>query len=321
MSAAGPSPDVSLVVVCHEMARELPRTILSLSPPYQRLDPSLRVEIVIVDNGSRVLPDEGALAAFGASVTVMRCSQVTSSPVRAVNEGIAATRAPFVGVWIDGARLASPGLVQACVDAARRHARAVIAPLNWQLGPKRQYLSGEEGYDQAREDALLASIGWPADGYRLFEVATCEVRDPPTGPLLESNALFLSRALWDELGGYDECFTEPGGGMVNPDTLTRALALPDTQLIRVVGEATFHQIHGGLSTSSIASAVNAVKAGSQAYLRRRGRPPAPVREVGWLHHGRRQTGASGLIHADEEARHDGVMRAETKREPDRKVSP
>jgi hypothetical protein len=321
MSKAGPSPDVSLVVVCHKMARELPRTILSLSPPYQRLDPSLRLEIVVVDNGSRVLPDEGALAAFGGSVRVLRCSQVTPSPVRAVNEGLAATSAPLVGVWIDGARLASPGLVQACLAAARRHPRAVVAPLNWQLGPKRQYLSGEEGYDQTREDALLASIDWPADGYRLFEIATCEVRDPPTGPLLESNALFLSRTLWDELGGYDESFTEPGGGMVNPDTLTRALAQPGTQLIRIVGEATFHQIHGGLSTSSIASAVNAVKAGSQAYFRRRGRPPVPVREVGWLHHAGQQTGASGFVHADEGAPPGGGTTPETKRELAGDVSP
>jgi hypothetical protein len=298
MSGSGPLPHVSLVVVCHEMARELPRTILSLSPPYQRLDPALRVEILVVDNGSRELPDAAALSTFGTPVRVLRCSQPTPSPVRAVNEGIAASRAPLVGVWIDGARLASPGLVQACADAARRHPRAVVAPLNWQLGPKRQYLSGEEGYDQVREDALLASIDWPADGYRLFDIATCEVRDPPTGPLLESNALFLSRPLWEELGGYDEAFTEPGGGMVNPDTLTRALALPGTQLIRIVGEATFHQIHGGLSTSSIAAAMEMVKAGSQAYLRRRGRPPAPVREVGWLHAADRPVAAGGIVAAD-----------------------
>lgn len=316
MSAAGPSPvDVSLVVVCHEMARELPRTILSLTPPYQRLDAGLRLEIIVVDNGSRVPPDQAALAAAGASVRVMECSQVTPSPVRAVNEGIAAAQGDLIGVWIDGARLASPGLVQACVEAARLHPRAVVAPLNWQLGPKRQYLSGEEGYDQAREDALLASIGWPADGYRLFEIATCEVRDPPTGPLLESNALFLSRTLWDELGGYDEGFTEPGGGMVNPDTLTRALALPGTQLIRIVGEATFHQIHGGLSTSSIAAALDLVKAGSQAYLRRRGRPPAPVREAGWLHHaGRRDAAAGGALPGAPPRRAEGVDRNEDRPE-------
>lgn len=302
MSPSTASPvDVSLVVVCHEMARELPRTIRSLSPGYQRLDPAARVEIIVVDNGSSVLPDAAALAAYGADVRVLRCSQITPSPVQAVNEGIAVSRGPLVGVWVDGARLASPGLVQACMDASALHPRAVVAPLNYQLGARRQYLSGQDGYDQAREDALLASIDWPTDGYRLFEIATCEVRDPPAGPLLESNALFLSRALWDELGGYDEAFTEPGGGMVNPDTLVRALALPETQLIRIVGEATFHQIHGGVSTTSVAAALAMVKAGTQAYLRRRGRPPAPVREVGWLYDARQASQQAAIVDQSDRA--------------------
>ena len=83
--------------------------------------------------------------------------------------------------------------------------------------------------------------------------------------MLESNALFLPRPLWDELGGYDAAFVEPGGGVVNPDTYLRACALPDVQQIRIVGEGTFHQIHGGVSTSTPESAIAVLQTGSRLY--------------------------------------------------------
>jgi hypothetical protein len=193
--------------------------------------------------------------------------------VHAINEGLALARAPLIGVWIDGARMASPGLVNACLAASKLHERPVIATLNYQLGPNVQRISCEQGYDQATEDGLLASIEWPKDGYRLFEISTPEMKGGPTGAMLESNALFLPRVLWDELGGYDEQFSEPGGSLVNPDTLVRAVGLPDVQFIRILGEGTFHQVHGGLSTSSQKSAMNVVMDGGRSYLRLRGKAP------------------------------------------------
>ena len=107
--------------------------------------------------------------------------------------------------------------------------------------------------------------------------------------MLESNALFLPRALWNELGGYDEAFREPGGSVVNPDTLIRALALPETQLIRILGEGTFHQIHGGLSTSTQERAMAVLKEGSRTYFRLRGKPLIPVRSRGWTYDSRTGT--------------------------------
>ena len=279
-------PAASIVVGSHNMARELPRTLRSLAPPYQRGAARGLTEIIVVDNGSAVAPRREDFSSFDADIRVLAQPNPTHSPVAAINAGIAAARAPLIGAWIDGARLASPGLLGACLAAASLHPRPVIATPNYQLGPSLQYLSAQHGYDGCAEDRLLEGIGWPSDGYKLFEVSTCEMRGGPTGSMLESNALFLTREMWDELGGYDAAFVEPGGGVVNADTFIRACALPGAQLIRVLGEGTFHQIHGGLSTSTVASAVRTLQQGSRAYLRRRGMPLKSTQAVGWLYDAR-----------------------------------
>ncbi len=278
-------PDVSIVVVSHDMARELPRTLISLSPPFQRAPDGLAWEIVVVDNGSGPAPTREALPEGLAPLTLIHCPDPTPSPVPAVNLGLSLAKAELIGVFIDGARMASPGLVSAALAASRLHPRPVIASLNRQLGPALQRISTLDGYDQAAEDALLEGIGWPSDGYRLFEISAQEASGP-TAPLLESNGLFLPSALWRELGGYDEGFTSPGGGVVNPDAFVRACGLPDVQLVRLLGEATFHQFHGGLTTSSQVQAAEVLKAASREYLRLRGKPLAPIREVGWLYDAR-----------------------------------
>lgn len=278
-------PRLSLVVISYEMARELPRTLLSLSPSYQGLD-AKDYEIIVVDNASRTPPRALDFAHLGADLTVLTCQAPSPSPVKAINEGLAAARGELIGVWIDGARMASPGLVRACAAVALLHPRPVIATLNYQLGPELQRISSAKGYDQTQEDALLRSIAWPEDGYRLFDIATAEIRGGPLGAMLESNALFLPRALWDELGGYDEAFREPGGSVVNPDTLIRAAGLPDAQLIRILGEGTFHQIHGGLSTSTQERAMTMLQEGSRTYYRLRGKPLMPVRVRGWTYDSR-----------------------------------
>ena len=58
----------------------------------------------------------------------------------------------------------------------------------------------------------------------------------------------MPRQLFDELAGFDERFTSPGGGLVNLDFYQRALALKDVQLVTLLGEASFHQVHGGATT-------------------------------------------------------------------------
>ena len=157
----------------------------------------------------------------------------------------------FVGLLIDGARLASPGLLARALLARRLAARPIVATLGWHLGSTRHMDAPDAGYDAAAEDQLLAESGWERDGYRLFSVSTLAASSARGwfAPMGESNGLFMPKSMWDELGGLDERFALPGGGLSNHDLYRRACELDDAQLVVLLGEGTFHQIHGGAATS------------------------------------------------------------------------
>lgn len=151
--------------------------------------------------------------------------------------------------------MATPGLTGTAVRAARLGERTIIATPAYHLGDEPQMAAVAKGYDQTVEDQLLASVDWRADGDALFTIATLAGSSARGwfGPMGECNALFMARALWTEIGGYDEIFARPGGGLVNHDLYRRACESPDVDLVHLVGEGTFHQYHGGAATSGSAS--------------------------------------------------------------------
>ncbi|GGX67429.1 hypothetical protein GCM10007385_40700 [Tateyamaria omphalii] len=271
-------PDVSIAVVCWNMSRELPRTLLSLSRAFQRNVEDLTYEIVLCDNGSASLP---MIPEMDPAPVLVHFPQRSKSPVGALNAALKHARGKWVGAWIDGARLASQNLLQGVYSAGQLHTNPIIAVPNWQLGPKRQAVSIEEGYSSEVEDGLLAQAGWPDPGCDLFSISSPEM-SRIDAPMLESNALFLSADTWKRLDYYDPAFSEAGGGVANPDMLVRAVGLQNAQLIRLASVATFHQTHGGTTTDGTAKAIDAVKQAARNYARIRGYPLRAVRQKGWI---------------------------------------
>lgn len=270
-------PRLSVIVAFHDMGREAPRTLHTLAPGYQRGVTADEYEVIAVDIGSEPPLDEALVRSHGPNFRLLR-SRRAPSPAAAINAAVRSTRAEAVMVCIDGARMLTPGVIRFSLAALRGFGEALVATLSWHLGPKVQNESMLEGYEQAVEDRLLATVDWQHDGYELFRIG-CLAQSSQAGwlgPIGESNCLTLTRVAWDRLGGYDERFESPGGGLVNPDFYARACAALGPPVL-LLGEATFHQFHGGVATNA-PRARRPVQPMADEYLALHGREFAPPTE-------------------------------------------
>ncbi len=281
-------PALSVVVVICGMPREAPRTLLSLAPPYQRGIAAADYEIIVVDAGRAPSLQAGQIERIGPNLRLVRPSALPASLACAINAGLAVARGDAVAVLFDGARIASPGLLAMALAGLAARPGALVTPLGWHLGNDLQRHAVAAGYDTVREDRLLAAIAWPSDGYRLFDIAAPDDSSPPAwpGPIDEASFPVLARSRWHALGGADERFDLPTGGHLGRDLFRRALELPEAELLVLLGEGTFHQLHGGLETSADESGRRALlETWDRQFAAIRGRPlaapqPVPMRVFG-----------------------------------------
>lgn len=246
------NPLLSVVLIVYRMPEQAKRTLISLSTEYQQGVSELDYEIIVVENHSDLLLGPEAASRQGGNVRYFHRIETKSTPVNAVNFGVSKARGGHVAIMIDGARMLSPGVLRLTLDALRMDPRGVVALTGYHLGSRPQQEAVDEGYGAEEESALLARIGWPADGYRLFEIAalSTSAREGFILPSPESNFLALSRRSWQAIGGMNPEYDSYGGGYANHDLYKRALEHRGTRCYFLFGEGCFHQFHGGVTTGT-----------------------------------------------------------------------
>lgn len=279
--------DLSIVANFYNMSREAERTLHSLSRSYQRDIEDLKYEVLVIDNGSTSehALTESFVESFGPEFRLIPMGDnATSSPTHGINTGILQTQGELVGMMIDGAHVLSPGVLRHAISAAAAYGPTVVATQQWYVGPGQQPALGDT-YTQAEEDALFEAINWPSDGYRLFEISHFIGERDWFDGIFESNCLFAPRSLIEQVGGFDDSYDMAGGGYTNLEIYERLAGHPDTTLTTIMGEGSFHQVHGGTTTNDTAVDGRRAKTFGYAehYTEKMGRPlSGPARQLHYV---------------------------------------
>ena len=242
---------LSIVVVVHDMARELPRTLASLGPAGSTGSTPTTTRSSWSTTGRTHRSIRGwssrSPATLGWSGWTRRRRRpyrppTTGSPSPGRPRRAADRRRPT--------RLARPARRRPggrAVLRAAAHHRARLPP---RLGHAHAGARGRlrpggrrrapRGLGAGRTTATGSSRSARRPARR---AGACSAR------WARAAACSLRRDVWDELGGLDERFALPAGGLANHDLYRRACALDGIQLIVLLGEGTFHQYHGGAATS------------------------------------------------------------------------
>jgi glycosyltransferase involved in cell wall biosynthesis len=244
-------PLLSVIVIAYDMPRQALNTLISLSSDYQEGISIADYEVILVENRSRRNMDAAAIEALPGNFRYFLRDEPGVSPAAAINFGFAQARGQFIGLMIDGARLVTPGVLRYALMALRMNADAMVVVPGYHLGENEQQFHLTHGYCEAKEQALLNEIDWQQNGYRLFDIS-CLSGANPNGifhPFMECNCLFFSAEIFRDIGQADERFNLSGGGALNL-YIYRLVALhPRTEAYVLAGEGSFHQLHGGVTTS------------------------------------------------------------------------
>jgi cephalosporin hydroxylase/SAM-dependent methyltransferase len=244
---------LTVLVVFHNMRREAARTLHSLSRAYQLDIEDLDYEVIAIENGSS--PDgrlgEDFVKSFGPEFSYLDLgAEASPSPANALNKGLELARGRAVAMMIDGAHVLTPRTLHFGMLGINTYMPAVVATQQWYVGPGEQHEVVLKGYEEGYEDRLFEQIEWPVDGYRLFEIGHFIGRRDWFDGQWESNCVFVPASLIDQVGAMDHDFNLPGGGFANLDFFERMTTSPRINLVTILGEGSFHQVHGGTTTNT-----------------------------------------------------------------------
>ena len=247
------TPELSIIVIAHNMRRQASNTVQSLSIQCQKNVSESDYEIIVVENESSNNLDEKQLKAYGGNIHYYSRKEPGKSPVHAINFALSVAKGSLIGLLIDGARMVTSRVVEYALMALRAKSNSLIAIPGYFIGPCEHHYADDYNYSEDQEIKLLESIQWQKNPYRLFNICTISAANPRGAfiPFLECNCFFTSMKNFKSIGGADEKFLLPGGGALNLHTYRKIALLPDcTHYFIAQGEGSFHQLHGGVTTST-----------------------------------------------------------------------
>lgn len=244
---------LSIVLIVYKMPDQAEKTLLSLSPSYQRGVKAGDYEVIVVENNSDRLLGAERATRHASNVRYFHRQETQRTPVHAINFGAAQARGSHVVIMIDGARMVSPGVVRQALEVFRMVPNAAVSAPGYHIGHKLQQVAVNEGYNEDVEAGLLQGIDWPKDGYKLFDIAVLSgsCQGGFFQPNYESNFIGMSLKKWRALGGVNPRYDDFGGGNANLDLYKRLLESPDTPYYLLYAEGSFHQFHGGVTTGTL----------------------------------------------------------------------
>lgn len=268
-------PKLSVIVIGYDMPRQLFNTAYSLSAHHQWNVSSDDYEVIVVENKSPHCANGEKIAALGHNVRYYLRDEKGVSPTPAINFALSKVRGDFVGLLIDGARMVTPRVIEYALLVQNFYLDSVYAVPGYFLGPYEHQDAESLGFYEQDEIKLLETIRWKENGYRLFDISCMSAANAKGSlqPFLECNCFFTSLRNFQSIGGADERFVLKGGGSINGYLFKTLSMLPQTHYYFVApGEGSFHQQHGGVTTSSRADRDEDIKLFNEEIQRILGEP-------------------------------------------------
>ena len=247
-----PVPKVSIILIGYKMPTQLQKTLETLSTEFQRGVRAEDFEVILVENRSTQNLPEAVVEALPENVRYFLRDESGHTPVPAINFAFEKCRGTYIGLIMDGARMLTPGVIDNALKCLRLDSNILGVVPGYHLGMEEQHEHDDPEVALREEAQLLDSVDWRRDGYELFRISTWSGanRNGYLHPIMECNCLFASRDNYEAIGYANTDFTLRGGGSINLHIYRSLGMLPHTRVFVWPGEGSFHQYHGGVTTSS-----------------------------------------------------------------------